>query len=88
MLLVCSKYQHTPPNTHNACVSVCIWQEAYIEKLATRPPSSEAVLPAAALRRASSAEGARSYLLNINNYATDATACMQQLQLSVPTSHN
>lgn len=69
--------KYPPPYTHTktACVSACIWQEPCIEKLPTRPPSSEAALPAAALRLASRAEAAHSYLLNMNNYATDVTAC-------------
>lgn len=38
--------------------SVCAWQGGCIEKLPTRPPSSEAALPAAALGHASRAERA------------------------------
>lgn len=66
--LWCCEYTHTHKRAHTRagadpayCYpsesnSVYAWQGGCIEKLPTRPPSSEAALPAAALGHASRAE--------------------------------
>lgn len=65
--MVLKIHTYTQARTHTAdpayCYpsesnSVCAWQGGCIEKLPTRPPSSEAALPAAALGHASRAERA------------------------------